>query len=52
MQGVTLAGRVAAMEPRSRTSPAPTDCRIHVLEWSDAGVPLVLLHGFGNEAHI
>jgi pimeloyl-ACP methyl ester carboxylesterase len=25
---------------------------IHVLEWSDEGVPLVLLHGFGNEAHI
>jgi pimeloyl-ACP methyl ester carboxylesterase len=25
---------------------------IHVLEWSDEGVPLLLLHGFGNEAHI
>jgi pimeloyl-ACP methyl ester carboxylesterase len=25
---------------------------IHVLEWSDAGTPLVFVHGFGNEAHI
>jgi pimeloyl-ACP methyl ester carboxylesterase len=23
-----------------------------VLEWSDSGTPLVLVHGFGNEAHI
>ena len=23
-----------------------------MLEWSDEGVPLVLVHGFGNEAHI
>jgi pimeloyl-ACP methyl ester carboxylesterase len=25
---------------------------LHALEWSREGVPLVLLHGFGNEAHI
>jgi pimeloyl-ACP methyl ester carboxylesterase len=25
---------------------------IHCLEWSTEGVPLVLVHGFGNEAHI
>jgi pimeloyl-ACP methyl ester carboxylesterase len=40
------------MEPRSRTIPGADGLPIHVLEWSDAGVPLVLLHGFGNEAHI
>jgi pimeloyl-ACP methyl ester carboxylesterase len=25
---------------------------LHLLEWSRDGVPLLLLHGFGNEAHI
>ncbi len=25
---------------------------LHVLEWSSEGVPLVLLHGHGNEAHL
>jgi pimeloyl-ACP methyl ester carboxylesterase len=25
---------------------------LHLLEWSHEGVPLLLLHGFGNEAHI
>jgi pimeloyl-ACP methyl ester carboxylesterase len=38
----------------------PTDLRVkgsrgvdvHVLEWSTEGVPMLLLHGFGNEAHI
>ncbi|MCC6642538.1 MAG: alpha/beta hydrolase [Deltaproteobacteria bacterium] len=25
---------------------------LHCLSWSEVGVPLVLLHGFGNEAHI
>ena len=38
----------------------PTDLRVkgsrgvdvHLLEWSREGVPMLLLHGFGNEAHI
>ncbi len=38
----------------------PTDLRVkgahgallHLLEWSTEGVPMLLLHGFGNEAHI
>ena len=25
---------------------------LHVLEWSEENVPLLLLHGYGNEAHI
>ena len=25
---------------------------LHVLEWSNTGVPMVLLHGHGNEAHL
>jgi len=25
---------------------------LHLLEWSSEGVPMLLLHGFGNEAHI
>lgn len=40
------------MEPRSRTLPGEGELPIHLLEWSAAGVPFVLLHGFGNEAHI
>jgi pimeloyl-ACP methyl ester carboxylesterase len=40
------------MQPVSRSVPGDGGLPIHVLEWSDEGVPLVLLHGFGNEAHI
>jgi pimeloyl-ACP methyl ester carboxylesterase len=40
------------MEPRARFVPGADGLPIQVLEWSDEGVPLVLLHGFGNEAHI
>jgi pimeloyl-ACP methyl ester carboxylesterase len=40
------------MEPRSRKLPGADGLNLHVLEWSQEGVPLLLLHGFGNEAHI
>ena len=40
------------MQPRSRRLPGSDGLSIHVLEWSDEGTPLVLVHGFGNEAHI
>ena len=40
------------MQPRSRMLPGADGLAIHVLEWSDEGTPLVLVHGFGNEAHI
>jgi pimeloyl-ACP methyl ester carboxylesterase len=40
------------MQPRSRHVPGSDGLSIHVLEWSDEGTPLVLVHGFGNEAHI
>jgi pimeloyl-ACP methyl ester carboxylesterase len=40
------------MEPRSRRLPGSDGLGIHVLEWSEAGTPLLLVHGFGNEAHI
>jgi pimeloyl-ACP methyl ester carboxylesterase len=40
------------MTPRSITATGGDGLSIHLLEWSDEGVPLVLLHGFGNEAHI
>jgi pimeloyl-ACP methyl ester carboxylesterase len=40
------------MEPCSRRVAGSDDIDLHLLEWSDAGVPLLLLHGFGNEAHI
>jgi pimeloyl-ACP methyl ester carboxylesterase len=40
------------MQPRSRRIPGSDGLSLHVLEWSDEGTPLVLVHGFGNEAHI
>jgi pimeloyl-ACP methyl ester carboxylesterase len=40
------------MEPTSRRVPGAHGLSLHLLEWSDAGVPLLFLHGFGNEAHI
>jgi pimeloyl-ACP methyl ester carboxylesterase len=40
------------MEPVSRRVPGSDGLTIHVLEWSSQGVPLLLLHGFGNEAHV
>jgi pimeloyl-ACP methyl ester carboxylesterase len=40
------------MEPRSHRIKASDGLELHVLEWSTEGVPLVLLHGHGNEAHL
>ena len=40
------------MQPRSRRIPGADGLALHVLEWSDDGTPLLLVHGFGNEAHI
>jgi pimeloyl-ACP methyl ester carboxylesterase len=43
---------VRAVEPSSRRIPATDGLSLHVLEWSRDGTPLVLVHGFGNDAHI
>lgn len=40
------------MEPTPRQVPGSTGFDLNVLEWSTEGVPLLLLHGFGNDAHI
>ncbi len=40
------------MEPTSHRIRGAHDLELHVLEWSAEGVPLVLLHGLGNEAHL
>jgi pimeloyl-ACP methyl ester carboxylesterase len=40
------------VEPTSLTLPGADGLRIHALEWSREGTPLVFLHGFSNEAHI
>src|SRR5512145_3394795 len=40
------------MQPRSRRVPGAQGLDLHLLEWSEAGVALLCLHGFGNEAHI
>ena len=39
------------MEPNSKRLAGADGLTLHALEWSETGVPLVLLHGFGNEAH-
>lgn len=40
------------MEPTSHFVTGAHDNKLHVLEWSREGVPMVLLHGHGNEAHL
>jgi len=40
------------MEPTSHRIQGSNDLELHLLEWSTEGVPLVLLHGLGNEAHL
>lgn len=40
------------MQPRSLRVRGAHGVDLHVLEWSEDGVPLVLLHGHGNEAHL
>ncbi len=40
------------MEPREFAVPGADGIQIHVLEWSREGVPLVFIHGFGNDAHV
>jgi len=40
------------MEPTPIRVPASTGLALHALEWSREGVPLVFVHGFGNEAHV
>lgn len=41
-----------AVEPKTRTVLGAYGLSINVLEWSNEGVPLLFLHGFGNDAHI
>jgi len=43
---------IAAMEPRSVRVAGAGGLELHLLEWSTEGIPLLLIHGFGNEAHI
>ncbi len=40
------------MEPRPRRVTGSDGLDLHLLEWSQRGVPLLLVHGFGNDAHI
>ena len=40
------------MEPTSIHVTGSDDLKLHLLEWSTAGTPMILIHGFGNEAHI
>ncbi len=40
------------MEPTSIRVAVTHGLSLHVLEWSHDGVPLLFVHGFGNEAHV
>ena len=40
------------MQPTSRRIEVSDGLSLHALEWSTEGVPMILIHGFGNEAHI
>jgi len=40
------------MEPQTHRIPVSDGLELNVLEWSQEGVPLILLHGGGNEAHL
>jgi esterase len=40
------------VEPRSFDVPGADGIHLNVLEWSREGVPLVFIHGFGNDAHV
>jgi pimeloyl-ACP methyl ester carboxylesterase len=42
----------AASAPASRRVAGYHDLSLHLVEWSDAGPPLLLLHGFGHSARI
>jgi pimeloyl-ACP methyl ester carboxylesterase len=40
------------MEPTVLRIPGADGLTLNLLEWSREGVPMLLIHGFGNEAHI
>ncbi|MBW2272884.1 MAG: alpha/beta hydrolase [Deltaproteobacteria bacterium] len=40
------------MQPESLHIPGSDGLELHLLRWSREGVPMLLIHGFGNEAHI
>ena len=40
------------MQPKDLRVKGSSGGELHLLEWSTEGVPMLLLHGFGNEAHI
>ena len=40
------------MKPTIRRIPAADGLTLNALEWSTEGTPMLLLHGFSNEAHI
>lgn len=43
---------MGAVQPTSRRVPGASGLELHLLEWSREGVPMLLIHGFGNEAHL
>lgn len=40
------------MEPTSIRISATHGLSLHLLDWSHEGIPLLFVHGFGNEAHV
>ncbi len=40
------------MQPRTERLPGADELELNGLHWSQDGTPLLMLHGFGNDAHI
>ena len=43
---------MTATEPARRRIPVTDGLELQLYEWSQEGVPILMLHGFGNDAHV
>ncbi|MEE3330971.1 MAG: alpha/beta hydrolase [Myxococcota bacterium] len=41
-----------SLNPVDRRIPAADGLSLHMVEWTNTGVPLLFVHGYGNDAHI
>ena len=52
MKLVPFPDKIPRVQPRSLRVAGSDGLNLRLLEWSSEGVPMLLIHGFGNEAHI
>ena len=43
---------MTSLHPVDKRIPAADGLSLHMVEWTSAGVPLLFVHGYGNDAHI